>query len=157
VTRERLIRCLEFLMQRLRGVECQWAITGGSSLLIREIQSSAHDIDILATKDCAVHFSKRFTDITVTKINFSEADNVRSIFARYIVHGIVVEVMADVSNRLADGEWHPNREWTACIEHTFVDDFDIPVLTLDYEKQIALMLGQNSKASRIEGVQRNTY
>jgi hypothetical protein len=67
-----------------------------------------------------------------------------------MLHGVKLEVMATVSNRLADHCWHENDMWKGFVEIVLIRDLRIPVLSLEYEQYIAGLLGQTSKALMIE-------
>lgn len=150
ITSDVVLRCLRFVYKRVGDITCRWAVTGGASLLIHGVQSVAHDIDILCSEECAELFYISLQEFALTYLEYSEIGNVRSLFCRYIVSGVRLEVMANVSNRLADRCWHENRLWQDFVEYVRIGDLRIPVLSLEYEQDIAGLLGQATKVSLIE-------
>ncbi|MDD5037613.1 MAG: hypothetical protein PHE55_23030 [Methylococcaceae bacterium] len=140
-----LVACLHVLLDKLPVTSGEWVITGGAALQLRGIIWDARDIDILATPEFAKAAATSLSDYIVLPLATTEAVDIRSLFAQYQINGVVVEIMADVYNLLADGAWHPHRQWQKHIEQIEMDDTSIPLLTLAYEEQIAGMLGHNNR------------
>jgi|GEM_PF-1836538 len=153
--RQSLLACLDFLVGRLSFTSAEWAITGGASLQLRGIGCDAKDIDVLASPEVANYAATALSDCTVKPLAITETEGIRSLFARYEVNGVIVEIMANVYNRLANNSWCPHQEWRNHIEILQLDNMSVPVLTLDYEERIAGMLCQDARRTMIQIQARN--
>jgi len=148
--RQSLLACVDFLVARLPITSGEWAITGGASLQLRGVECDAKDIDILASPEVANYAAMALSDCTLKPLAITQSDDIRSLFAQYDVDGVIVEIMANVHNRLANDSWFPHREWRNHIEILQLDNTRVPVLTLDYEERIAEMLRQDERRTMIQ-------
>lgn len=148
--RQSLLACLDFLVRRLPTTSREWAITGGASLQLRGVECDAKDIDILASPEVANYAATALSDYTVKPLAIAQTDDIRSLFAQYEVSGVIVEIMANVHNRLANDSWYPHREWRNHVEMLQLDNMSVPILTLEYEERIAGMLRQDARRTLIQ-------
>ena len=148
--RQSLLACLDFLVGRLPITSGEWAITGSASLQLRGVECDAEDIDILASPEVANYAATALSDCTVKPLAIAQTDDIRSLFAQYDVNGVLVEIMANVHNRLANDSWYPHREWRNHVEILQLDNTSVPVLTLAYEERIAGMLRQDARRTIIQ-------
>lgn len=148
--RQSLLACINFLVGRLPITSGEWAVTGSASLQLRGVECDAKDIDILASAEVANYAAIALSEYTVKPLAIAQADDIRSLFAQYNVNGVIVEIMANVYNRLANDSWYPHREWRNHIEMLQLDNTSVPILTLDYEERIAGMLRQDARRMMIQ-------
>ncbi|MBU1055990.1 MAG: hypothetical protein KKC46_19510 [Proteobacteria bacterium] len=149
MNRDNYEKVLSIICDVLKDWEGSWALTGGASLFARGMISDTEDIDILMTKECALFLSKRLKQYVLQATAFLESKNIKSIFGKYRIEGVVIEIMAEVSNKSSLGEWLPHTEWLQHIEMIEIGRLSVPMLSLIYEARINSIIGNINRVKII--------
>jgi len=147
VDRKQIIKVVIEIKSKITGCTGNWAVTGSASLVVRGISNVANDIDIICNSNMAHVFSSMLSVYVHNDLSYSENGNIRSLFSSYKIDGVEIEIMADISNRLGDGVWYPNSDWSGEIEVLDIDELSIPVMNLEYEKRMSKALGNHERFS----------
>ncbi|OGQ89233.1 MAG: hypothetical protein A2464_02860 [Deltaproteobacteria bacterium RIFOXYC2_FULL_48_10] len=151
MNRKNFEKALSIVCDVLKDWKGFWALTGGASLFARGMINETEDIDILMTRECAILSSKSLKQHVLQEMVFLESNNIKSLFGKYQIEGVVVEIMAEVFNKSSDGEWHPHTEWIQHVEMIELGrlSISIPMLSLNYEAKINTILGNFSRVKII--------
>jgi len=140
-----LVRAITEITNRLPYSRYIWALTGGASMQLQGLSHDAQDIDILASPQFSEAASRELSPQVVFPLQRTRMQNIESLYSRFIMEGVSVDVMVDVSNRGSDGIWRFHTEWVNHICQYHLGSINIPVLSLSYEMEISTMLGLEKK------------
>jgi S-adenosylmethionine-dependent methyltransferase len=105
-------------------------VVGSTSLALRGIQIPVNDLDLEMKGEDIYRFENLFRESVVDPVQLHESEQWRSTIGRFVIHGVNVEVMADLYRRVGQ-QWVPSflsTESTVLMDHTAV-----PVLELEEE------------------------
>ena len=137
---------LRKIYARLINTNINWALTGSLSFALQGITVEPDDIDLQSDEAGAYEIEQCFSEFVIRKVTFSSVQNIRSHFGTLVIDGIKVEIMGNISKRLADGTWEEPVNLARYKRSIVVEDMQIPVLSLEYEYQAYLKLGRIEKA-----------
>ncbi len=142
---------LRALGERLDTLPCDWAITGSLGLALRGIDIAVRDVDVRTDRDGARAIAHAFAAAVERPVAFTESESIRSHFGSLRIEGIVVEIMGDMQQRLADGAWEDASAWRRHVTRVDVEGLAVPVLSLAYEREMYARLGRADKVDLIRG------
>ncbi len=140
---------LREIYNKLAGTEIVWVVTGSLGLAIKGIPVTPHDIDIQTDRAGVETFARLFRAEMVDAPFFWESEHTRFWFARFLIHGVEVEVMGDMQHRDEEGFWDdpPNLEANRLFIQ--VAEMAIPTLSLEFEEDAYRRMGRRGKAELI--------
>lgn len=143
------IEAIKIITEKLSHDNINWALIGSSNLALQGVDVEAHDIDILTDKEGALLMRKILKEFTKEEIKYKESEKFKSYYGKFIINGVEVEIMGDLSNLNPRGDiWSETTNFSKKI-YFQVDDTKVPVISLDQEYQAYLKLGRNEKAQKI--------
>ncbi len=129
---------LFIIIELFKAKNCQieWIVTGSASLVIKGLADSCNDIDIIIDEKYINEIYKIDEILKVfriEKMSNSSLDNIRSIYGKYKIGGVFIDIMSNVENKIGDG-WikHPPLEK----ELKKLKDIQIYVTTKDFEEEV---------------------
>ena len=81
------------IARKLKGA--QYAIRGTASMVLQGLDMVVDDIDVIADKKTTLLFNKVFKKEMVEEVKYSESDKFKSYFGKFIIDGVLVEVMGE--------------------------------------------------------------
>jgi hypothetical protein len=141
---------LNEIHRRLHGKPIIWVITGSCGMALQGMPTEVHDIDLQTDKRGAYAIEAAFSECMTSPVSFSGTERIRSHFGGFVLHGVKVEIMGDISKRLPDGSWEEPvnlekvRKWVDWEGKRF------PVMDLEYEAEAYRKLGRVEKADLIK-------
>ena len=118
----------------LADVEQQWLLIGSASLMLLGFDVVPHDIDILTDAATAQLIAQKLKPFAVA-VELKDSHKFRSVFSRYTIAGVSVELMGDLEVRTEQG-WLKLNTLITQPETVFVDDN--PILVPSIAEQMAI-------------------
>jgi len=103
-TLETIMQSLKTIISKLEKTNINWCLVGSLSLYLQDVKIKPNDIDILTDKEGAYKFSNIFKEFERQKVKFRKSDIFYSHYGKFLINGIEVEVMGDLSIFI-DGKW----------------------------------------------------
>lgn len=132
------------------GADMNWALTGSLSFALQGVPVEPHDIDVQTDAAGAYEIERRFSEFVTRKVAFFSAERIRSHFGTLLIDGITVEIMGDIEKLLEDGTWEKPPDLAAHRRIIDVQGIQVPILSLEYERQAYAKLGRVSTARMLE-------
>jgi hypothetical protein len=98
-------RVLEFLLDWVPPNEFQWALTGSASLRLQGVDLAVHDIDIQTDGNSVYLIEQRLVEYMKTAVRAWDSPGMRSLDGKAEMDGIQIELLANVTHKMADGNW----------------------------------------------------
>jgi hypothetical protein len=146
----RQLSVLRKVHERLHHSQINWVVCASMSLALQGVPVSVHDIDLETDAAGAYDIENLFAEYVTRRVTFSSTDRVRSHFGALCIDGITVEIIGDMEKRAADGGWEPAPNLRQYKRFVAVDDMQIPVLSLQYEREAYRKLGRPEKAALVQ-------
>jgi hypothetical protein len=127
-----------------------WAVTASCSLALQGVPVAIHDIDLQTDQTGAYAIEQLFATAVDRPVRFASAERIQSHFGALSLHGVTVEIMGAVQYRRADGGWDAPVDVLQHRRYVTLQDLQIPVLTLSYERQAYAHLGRAAKIELLE-------
>jgi len=144
-----ILEVITYLAEKLYNLREPWALVGGSNLFLRKCIDKTNDVDIISTETGVSLIYKKLYCHTIIEPNWSEYENIRSLFYSACIYDIRIEVMGEPINHF-DGQWVKNCWWKNSIESLQFEDLIVPCTSLYYEKMINIRLKNYDRALSIE-------
>jgi hypothetical protein len=141
---------LRTLYARLSGTGVVWVVTGSLGFALQGVPVTPHDIDLQTDAGGAYAIARLFAEYAVRPVAFSSAATIRSHFGALAIAGISVEIMGDIQKRLPDGNWDDLVDLERHRRVVEVAGMQLPVLSLDYEREAYVQLGRTETATMLE-------
>lgn len=138
---------LRLLVARLPAEELNWALTGSTGHALQGVPVKANDIDVQTDEDTVWKAADLLAEHCVSPPHLWESTAVRSLFGRYAIEGVHVELIGALQKRLPDGGWGPPADPSAHRRFVAVERVRVPVLDLGYEARAYLELGRHGRAA----------
>lgn len=132
---------LHQLYTALHGQDILWAITGSTSFALRGLPFTPNDIDLQTDAPGANALENVLRDFVVQPVTFSGTDRIRSHFGTLQLAGVKVEIMGDVE-KWVNGRWEPPPDLAQYREFIQFEGLDLPVLSLEYEREAYEKMGR---------------
>ncbi|MGI1690677.1 nucleotidyltransferase domain-containing protein [Thermoanaerobacter uzonensis] len=143
------LKVLKKIKDKLDDSDINWALTGSLSFALQGMPVKVHDIDIQTDERGAYEIERLFEKYVIRKVEFSQAEKIRSHFGVLMIDGIKVEIMGDIQ-KLVDDVWEEPVDLEKHKKFVYVQGMRIPVLSLDYEYQAYKKMGRIEKAEMIK-------
>ncbi len=141
---------LRTISARLGTGGVNWALTGSLGVALQGVPVEVHDIDLQTDEAGAYEIERLLVEYAHKKVALSCTDRIRSHFGALCIDGIQVEVMGDVQKRCADGSWENAPDLPRHKRVVRVGSMQVPVMSLEYERQAYRKLGRMEKAEILE-------
>jgi hypothetical protein len=106
-----------------------------------------HDIDVQTDGPSAWVVADRLVAYVVEPLWLAESAVIRSLFGRFDVGGVLVEVIGAVQKRQRDGSWGAPTDPSRHRRLVQLDGLQVPVLSLEYEASAYALLGRHERAT----------
>jgi len=146
---ERNINVLKIIIEKIsKSNNIDWILTGTTSLKLQGVDVPVNDIDILTGINGAYKLDNILCEYCTKKLEFSSTDKYKSYYGIYLINNVKVEVMGNFQYRLKSHIWSlPNNLNESSILN--YEGLDIPVLSLQQEKQEYEAMGRLDKVEKI--------
>ena len=145
----RALRKIYNLLQEQEGLV--WALTGSASFALQGMDLSPHDIDLITDREGARRIGELLRAFCVRPVgDDGGAEYVRSLFGRFLVEGVEVDVMGDPRRMNLDGSWGEPACLPPLIRFVEYRGLRLPVLSLAFEAQAYRLLRRDNRAEEIE-------
>jgi hypothetical protein len=124
-----------------------WALTGSAGHSLQGVPISVHDVDVQTDEPGAWVVADRLVAHVVEPLKRTESAVIRSLFGRFDVGGVIVEVMGAVQKRQRDGSWGAPTDPSRHRRLVQLDGLQVPVLSLEYEAAAYAQLGRHERAT----------
>jgi len=141
---------LRTLYARLSGTGVVWVVTGSLGFALQGVPVTPPDIDLQTDVGGAYTIARLFSGYAVRPVAFSCAATIRSHFGALAIASITVEIMGDIQKRLPDGTWDDPVDLERHRRVVDVAGMQLPVLSLDYEREAYVQLGRTETAKMLE-------
>lgn len=140
---------LQLIVKRLAGKSISWILIGSSNLALQGVAVPESDIDIATDKEGAYAIEELLAEFLIQPVEYSESEQFRSHFGRFLIEGIEVEVMGELEVL----DKHIDR-WVHVSDASFATKFSnneitIPVMELAHEIKFYKIRGENEKLHAI--------
>ena len=147
-------RALRVIHEQLADLGSPWGITGSLGMRLQGMPLEVHDIDLQTDRPGAYAIQARLAASAqgsiLLPVEFRVTESVRSHFGRLEIAGVTVEVMGDISTRLAGEEWGAPPDLTGNLRWVTYHGLDLPVLDLAYEYHAYMRLGRAQRSAEIQ-------
>lgn len=140
------------ILVRLLGRYKSWAIIGSANLAIRGANLSPSDIDIITTHETADEFSAEIEKIAPLNFKFSKTDTIHSYYGRTSLCDIPIDIMADIIILTRYGDWQAIETWQESVEYIPTRIGLLPLMSLDFERYVYFLLGQEDRVKIIDSI-----
>jgi hypothetical protein len=141
------------LVSRLPAEKFDWAVTGSFGQRLQGVPVVVHDLDLQSDEPTARELDRLLSGTVIEPLAWRDSERIRSLFGRYSVNGLTIEVMGYLSKRMeAAASWSRP---TCVREHRVLVGYGslmIPVLSLAYEEQAYRILGRSDRADLLAQV-----
>jgi DNA polymerase-1 len=79
----------------------QYAIRGTTSLVLQEVEMNVDDIDIICDKKTAFACNQLLKKYQFEEVEFKESDKFKSYFGKFVIDGVLVEIMGEWQIKIA--------------------------------------------------------
>ena len=146
-----LIATLRSLASRLDKQPVNWAITASCSLALQGVPVAVRDIDVTTDRTGAYRIEQLFSAEMTRPVRLSHTETIQSFYGALLLEGYEVEVIGDAQYRRAGGEWDTLEDFAPHKHFLQVQEFILPVLTLEYEYSQYVRLGREAKVKLLAG------
>ena len=141
---------LRELHKRLTGADIDWAVTGSCGFAVHGVPIEPNDIDIQTDKAGAYRVQELFAESVTRPVRLCTSVNIRSHLGALRLEGVQVEIMGDVQKRCGDGTWEAPVNVGRHKQLIEVEGVQVPVLSLEYEREAYSLLGRSDKVRLLE-------
>lgn len=133
----------------LDGTSVKWVLTGSCGMVLQGMPLEVHDIDLQPDRKGAYEIGRLLAEFMVSPVTYKPSERIRSHFGEFLIDGVEVQVMGDMTKLRDDGTW----EEPVCLEKVRVwveiDGIKLPVLPLEYEYEAYKRMGRLERAQSI--------
>jgi hypothetical protein len=140
------LSALRILVGYLPLNEINWALTGSTAHALQGVPVEPHDIDVQTDEAGTWKAAEALAAFCVSSPRWKESQRIRSLLGRYSIGGIETELIGALRKRRPDGLWGDPTDPAEHRRIVRLEDFAIPVLTLEYEAVAYAELGRRERA-----------
>lgn len=139
---------LATICARLPLATVNWALTGSVGHRLQGVDVPVRDIDVQTDEDGASAVGEALAEYVVEAHRQRTSPLIRSVFGRFLVAGVEVELMGGMCHRRS-----PDAPWGAPVDpadHRRIVRYaglDVPVLDLVHEADAYDLMGRHERAS----------
>jgi hypothetical protein len=140
---------LRKICMRLKDCQSGWVVTGSMGMALQGMDLEVNDIDLQTDGRGAYEIEGLLSEYTLEPVRFLASAKIRSHLGALKIDGVRVEIMGDIQKLLDTEAWEDpvrvedHREWVK------FDEWQVPVLSLEYEYQAYLKMGRVERAGEI--------
>jgi hypothetical protein len=139
-----------FLIQKLRNMSENWAITGSFGQVLQGIDIIPDDIDIISTKKGVGEIQSILEEFIIQEVCYTSISSMRSYFGVLEMNSCRIEFFGEIENLLTNNYWEPHIGWEENITKIIMGTTPVPVLTLEYELLVCKKIFYTERATLIE-------
>ena len=129
----------------------QFAIRGTANMVLQGLDMGVADIDLIADKDTALSMNKIFNKELLEEVKFSEADKFRSYFGKFVIKGVLVEMMGEFQVKDKNGVWSEKLDASEDeVVEIKIAGNKVKVTRLDLEMKFSAMMGRFNELNKIK-------
>lgn len=150
VTNSPVFNALKIVAKKLEGKNIDWVVITSCGLALHGLTIVPEDIDILTDLDGLAEIDCALSDYKVVLLEHSPSNKFNSVKSRFLVNGIIVEIMANFKIRSAlDGQWQAvdgliKDHWSIELEQV-----SIPVLSPEKLLYLYRLMGREEDKPKI--------
>lgn len=146
---------LSTICARLPLATVNWALTGSAGHRLQGVDVPVHDIDVQTDVDGAAAVAEALAGYVVEAPRPRTSPLIRSVFGRFAVAGVEVELMGGVCHRAGpDAPWGPPVDPAAHRRIVRYAGLDVPVLDLSHEADAYDLMGRHERAALLRRASR---
>jgi hypothetical protein len=140
---------LRKICMRLKDCKSGWVVTGSLGMALQGMELEIHDIDLQTNASGAYEIEGLLAEYSVEPVRYLASEKMRSQLGALEIDGLRVEIMGDLQKLLDNDAWEEpvrvedQREWVK------FEEWQVPVLALEYEYQAYLKMGRVERAGMI--------
>jgi hypothetical protein len=139
---------LAVICARLPLATVDWALTGSAGHRLQGVDVPVRDIDVQTDADGARAVGEALAEYVVEAPRPRTSPLIRSVFGRFLVAGVEVELMGGMCHRRSpDAPWGPPVDPADHRRIVHYAGFDVPVLDLAYEADAYDLMGRHERAA----------
>ena len=146
---DKYLKVLKIIINKIGNKNIVWALSGSISLALQGIEVTINDIDILTNEHGAKELDNLLKEYCVQKSEYSSTEICRSIYGKYEINNIAVEIMANYQYKLKTGEWSKLNNLNDIIMYSY-KGMRIRALTLKQRLQEYEDAGKENRALKIK-------
>jgi hypothetical protein len=132
----------------LEGVpDVDWALTGSTSFALQSVPVEPDDVDVQTDGAGVRAIEESFSDAVAESIEYGDSDRMRSYLGALELEAVEVELVGELRKRDADGGWDKPVDVIDHREYIDWRDYEVPVLSLEYEATAYERLGREERAA----------
>jgi Aminoglycoside-2''-adenylyltransferase len=140
------VAALRVLVMRLPLYQINWALTGSTAQALQNVPVQPHDIDVQTDEISVWRAADLLVAHCVTPPRWTESEQMCSLLGKYSIQGVEVELIGALQKRQRDRSWEPPTNPAEHRRLVWLEDFQVPVLTLQYEAAAYADLGRYERA-----------
>jgi hypothetical protein len=139
---------LRDVARRLGRVGVRWAVTGSAGHRLQGVPVEVHDLDIQTDEPGAWTADENLADVAVRRLTRWESTTMSSLFGRYRVAGIDVEIMGGIRHRASqESPWdEPVQLSGPAVLWVQAHGMRLPVMSLSHEVVAYQNMGRHDRA-----------
>lgn len=146
---KKLVSALRVVVQKLDGARVAWFLVGSASLAVQGVRIRPKDIDICTDKKGALLMDRLFREWVVKPVRFGRFGIFEDWFGKFMIEGVLVEVMGDLKVQSKDGKWISRTGRTKVVR---VEGLRVPVYDLHTALKMYTKLGRPKDPYRIKKI-----
>jgi hypothetical protein len=130
-----------------------WAVTASGNLGLRGLPVDPGDLDVKTDEPGAYAIADAFSEAVLEPVEppgSNDADWIRSHYGRLRLAGVDVDLVGDALIH-RDGEWQATAPVASHREYVAVDGVEVPVMSLEYERDGYALRGDDERLAVVEG------
>ncbi len=147
---KRYMEVLRIVYDRLSRSAINWVVTGSLGMALQGMKVEIHDIDLQTDEQGAYEIEERLREYVHKPVRFVSSQRIRSHLGALEIEGIEVEIMGALQKSVDGREWEAPVEVSEHRRFVSVDGMNVPVLSLEYERNAYVKLGRLRKAAAID-------
>lgn len=112
-------------------------------MMLQGLDMNVDDIDILCTATTALNANLKLSEYLVEEVAFKESPKFKSYFGKFLVDGIIVEIMGDWQIFNAKKGWSKIYNTNMKnIDYVKLDGLEIPITKIELELKVFALMGR---------------
>jgi hypothetical protein len=141
-------RALQTLLELIPPTEIRWVLTGSAGLRLLGVDIDVHDLDLQTDEEHIWLIEERLRNFQTVPVHTWDTPRMRSLDGKAEIHGIQIELMADIIHFLPEGAWKNFADFSRTLWLDWHGQ-SVPVFPLDIEAEAYESMGRVEKAALI--------
>jgi len=141
------ILALKTIVEKFKGKDIDWVLTGSTALAIHGVDVAVSDIDILTDIENADKIAQALKEYNIEPMHHKTSTQFKSYYGLFKINNVEVEVIADLE-KIYNNEWI-KAEKSRIREIKRYEGMTLPLLELREEYEAYKNMGRTDKANKI--------